>query len=31
MDISASTTPIVCNMSSAPDTFPERLSEYRRI
>jgi hypothetical protein len=31
MDIPASTTPIVCDMSNAPDTVPERLSEYRRI
>jgi len=31
MDLPASTTPIVCDMSSAPDTGPERLGEYQRI
>jgi hypothetical protein len=27
----ATTTPIVCDMSSAPDTGPERLMEYQRL
>jgi hypothetical protein len=31
MDLPASTTPIVCDMSGAPDTGPERLREYQRI
>jgi hypothetical protein len=31
VDLPQPTTPIVCDMSGAPDTVPERLSEYRRI
>jgi hypothetical protein len=31
MDLPASTSPIVCDMSGAPDTGPERLREYQRI
>ena len=31
MDFPASTTPIVCDMTGAPDTLPERLREYRRL
>jgi hypothetical protein len=28
---SPTTTPIVCDMTSAPDTGPERMAEYRRL
>jgi len=31
MDIPATTTPIVCDMTGAPDTGPERLAEYQRL
>jgi hypothetical protein len=31
MDLPAPTTPIVCDMTGAPDTIPERLGEYQRI
>jgi hypothetical protein len=31
MDSPATTTPIVCDMTSAPDTGPERLMEYQRL
>lgn len=31
MDSQASTTPIVCDMTTAPDTGPERLQEYQRL
>jgi hypothetical protein len=31
MDQPATTTPIVCDMTSAPDTGPERMIEYRRL
>jgi hypothetical protein len=31
MDQPATTTPIVCDMTSAPDTGPERMMEYRRL
>jgi hypothetical protein len=31
MDHPTTTTPIVCDMTSAPDTGPERLAEYRRL
>ncbi|MFI7454835.1 hypothetical protein ACIBQX_45705 [Nonomuraea sp. NPDC049714] len=31
MDIPASSTPIACDLSSALDTMPERLAEYRRL
>jgi hypothetical protein len=31
MDVSASATPIVCDMTGAPDTGTERLREYQRL
>jgi hypothetical protein len=31
MDVPASETPIVCDMTGAPDTGAERLREYRRL
>ena len=31
MDFPAPTTPIVCDVSGAPDMAPERLSEYQRL
>lgn len=31
MDGQASTTPIVCDMTTAPDTGSERLREYQRL
>ncbi len=31
MDLPAPTTPIVCDMTGAPDTGPERLGEYQRL
>jgi hypothetical protein len=31
MDQPSTTTPIVCDMTSAPDTAPERMREYRRL
>jgi hypothetical protein len=31
MDVSASATPIRCDMTGAPDTGPERLREYQRL
>ena len=31
MDQPTSTTPIACDMTSAPDTGPERMMEYRRL
>jgi hypothetical protein len=31
MDSPATTTPIVCDMTSAPDTGPERMTEYHRL
>ncbi len=31
MDFPAPTTPIVCDMTGAPDTGPDRLREYQRI
>ena len=31
MDIPATTTPIVCDMTNAPDTAGERLAEYKRL
>jgi hypothetical protein len=31
MDLPAPTTPIVCDMTGAPDTGPERLREYQRL
>ncbi len=31
MDSPATTTPIVCDMTTAPDTGPERLKEYQRL
>ena len=31
MDLPAATTPIVCDMTGAPDTGPERLREYQRL
>jgi hypothetical protein len=31
MDQPATTTPIVCDMTSAPDTGPERVMEYQRL
>ena len=30
-DLPAPTTPIVCDMTGAPDTGPERLREYQRL
>jgi hypothetical protein len=31
MEIPAASTPIVCDMTNAPDTEEERLAEYRRL
>ena len=31
MDYKATSTPIVCDMTSAPDTGPERMLEYQRL
>jgi hypothetical protein len=31
MDLGVNTVPIVCDMSSAPDTGPQRLAEYVRL
>ena len=31
MDTPAATTPIACDMSTAPDTAPERFAEYARL
>ena len=31
MDEATSTTPIVCDMTDAPDTAPDRMAEYRRL
>lgn len=31
MDQPTTTTPIVCDMTSAPDTGPERMAEYGRL
>jgi len=31
MDSPATTTPIVCDMTAAPDTGPERMMEYQRL
>lgn len=31
MDLPTADTPIVCDMSSASDTVPERIAEYRRL
>ena len=31
MERPATTTPIVCDLTSAPDTGPERLKEYQRL
>jgi hypothetical protein len=31
MDFPAPTTPIICDVSGAPDTAPERLREYQRL
>lgn len=31
MEIPAASTPIVCDMTTAPDTDEERLDEYRRL
>jgi|SRR5215207_186312 len=31
MDQPTTTTPIVCDMTSAPDTGPERMMEYQRL
>ena len=31
MDNPATTTPIVCDMTPAPDTGPERMREYQRL
>lgn len=31
MDTAATSTPIVCDMTDAPDTGPERLAEYQRL
>jgi hypothetical protein len=31
MDLGVNTVPIVCDMSSAPDTGPQRLAEYDRL
>ena len=31
MDLGVSPVPIVCDMSSAPDTGPQRLAEYDRL
>jgi hypothetical protein len=31
MDIPAASTPIVCDMTTAPDTEDERMAEYRRL
>jgi hypothetical protein len=31
MDTSATETPLVCDMTAAPDTGPERMAEYRRL
>lgn len=31
MDIPAATTPVACDMSTARDTPPQRLAEYRRL
>lgn len=31
MDIPAASTPIVCDMSTAPDTAQQRLDEYRHL
>lgn len=31
MDSPTTATPIVCDMTSAPDTGPERLMEYQRL
>ena len=31
MDVPAPTTPVVCDMTGAPDTGPERLREYQRL
>jgi hypothetical protein len=31
MDFPAPSTPIICDMSSAPDTAPQRLREYQRL
>jgi hypothetical protein len=31
MDTPAAATPIVCDMTGAPDTGPERIAEYQRL
>ncbi|MEO3807607.1 hypothetical protein ABGB17_01245 [Sphaerisporangium sp. B11E5] len=31
MDVPPSSTPVVCDMTGAPDTVEERLAEYRRL
>ncbi|WP_084965114.1 hypothetical protein [Thermoactinospora rubra] len=31
MDIPPASTPVVCDMSTAPDTVPQRLEEYRQL
>jgi hypothetical protein len=31
MDIPAASTPIVCDMTTAPDTESDRIAEYRRL
>jgi hypothetical protein len=31
MDIPTTTTPIVCDMTNASDTGPERLAEYQQL